>query len=248
MKRYQVLLFDADNTLFDFDRAERHALRESVTEAGRVFDETMFRLFHEINDGLWKQIETGEMTRTFLRTERFRLLAEKLGWEQSKAEEAGLRYVEHLGRCAFLVPGAHELCRDIARTGRYRMYIVTNGITSVQKSRFAASPLSPCFDGMFISEEIGVSKPAPAYFAHVAEATGNLPRDAYLVIGDSLTSDISGGIGAGMDTCYYAPHGSRAGNQFPQITYTIASLDDLRGILDIAETGASYDETDSGAD
>ena len=155
MKRYEYLLFDADNTLFDFSLAEYISFGETCRAGNLPYSEELYRTYSEINDSLWKRIEKKEITLEFLKTERFRLLLLTMGWADDeatlrKAEELRDTYVETLGQQTCIVDGAEELCKALA--GRYKMYLVTNGIGRIQRFRFNHSVLKPYFDGIFISE------------------------------------------------------------------------------------------------
>ena len=230
--KHKILLFDADNTLFDFDKAEKIVFAKTFTDAGFACGDDVFARFHRINASLWRQIETGEMTRELLKSERFRRLLVELNLDTSVAAELGDAFVANLGQCNVLIDGALEICEELAMTGKFAMFIVTNGISSVQRGRFYSSPISRFFDGIFISDDIGISKPSKEYFDHVFANTGNRDRGEYLIIGDSLTSDIKGGIDSGIDTCYYNRGATAGGNNInSRITYTISDLGELLGIL-----------------
>jgi len=231
-REYKVLLFDADNTLFDFDKAEKIVFAKTFADGGYECSEDVFARFHRINARLWRRIETGEMTRKLLRSERFRLLLNEMNLDTASAVNLGNAFIDNLAQCNILIDGALEVCRAIAETKRFAMYIVTNGISNVQRGRFHSSPISQYFDGIFISDDIGISKPSQGYFDFVfANTDGRALRD-YLIIGDSLTSDVKGGIDAGIDTCFYN-RGADVTYKNPEITYTISDLGDLRDILNI---------------
>ena len=237
MKRYEYLLFDADNTLFDFSLAEYISFGETCRKGDLPYSEELYRAYSEINDSLWKRIEKKEITLEFLKTERFRLLLVSMGWKDDeitlgKAEKLRDTYVETLGKQACLVDGAEELCKALA--GRYKMYLVTNGIGRIQRSRFGKSALKPYFDGIFISEEMGTAKPEKAYFDHVLREIGSPEREKCLVIGDSLTSDCDGAIASGLDICWYNPKNGDAKNR--TLTYTVTKLSDIIRLLDESET------------
>ena len=237
MKRYEYLLFDADNTLFDFSLAEYISFGETCRAGNLPYSEELYRTYSEINDSLWKRIEKKEITLEFLKTERIRLLLLTMGWADDeatlrKAEELRDTYVETLGQQTCIVDGAEELCKALA--GRYKMYLVTNGIGRIQRSRFGKSVLKPYFDGIFISEEMGTAKPEKAYFDHVLREIGSPEREKCLVIGDSLTSDCDGAIASGLDICWYNPKNGDAKNR--ALTYTVTKLSDIIRLLDESET------------
>ena len=232
MKKYEYLLFDADNTLFDFSKAEFLAFRIATESGGIPFSEEIYQKYSEINDSLWKKLETGEINLEFLKLERFRLLLISLGYEESgdsakKAIFLKDSYIEALGKQTCLIKGAVEICRALST--KYKMYLITNGISNIQRARFDSSELKPFFREMFVSEEIGAAKPSVAYFDHVFSRLGNPSKDKCLVIGDSLTSDCDGAISYGLDICRFNPKGES--DQGRRITYTVKKLEELLDIL-----------------
>jgi len=123
-----------------------------------------------------------------------------------------------------LIDGALDVCRTLS--GACRLYIVTNGIKSVQTRRFSASALKDFFSGVFISEEIGFEKPHRSYFEAVARQIEGFAPQSTLIIGDSLSSDILGGINAGLSTCWFNPEGKKAPEGLT-IDFEIAALHEL---------------------
>lgn len=224
---YSIVLFDADNTLLDFTRAEHDALCECLSIRGISTDADTVALYSAINDSHWKRLERGETTRTRLRVERFTEFFSAVGYSGDPVAMAD-DYVEALSRQSHLIDGALELIR--ALYGHCRLYIVTNGITSVQKSRFGRCALAPYFDRCFISEEMGFAKPDRRFFDLVASSVPNFIPEETIVIGDSLSSDIQGGINAGLDTCWYNPNGQNAPSHMNS-TYTVSRLEDIQDII-----------------
>ena len=224
---YRFALFDADNTLLDFTAAEDHAIKECLLARGLPADREMISLYSTINDGHWKRLEQGFTTRDRLRVERFSDFFRVVGYRGDPVTMAD-DYVEALPQQTQMIDGALELISSLH--GRCKLYIVTNGITSVQTRRFGGCPLAKYFDACFISEQMGCAKPEKQFFDQVAAAIpGFDPREA-LVIGDSLSSDIRGGINAGLDTCWFNPQG-KAAPADTKITYTIHHLFELKSIL-----------------
>ncbi len=227
-KHYPWLWFDADGTLFDYQRAEATALRQTFASLHLPFEESYLDLYREINQGLWQALERQEITQAALRLRRFELLLEAIQLKTS-IEQLSSVYLEQLAISAELMEGAYEVLEILHKTSR--IAIVTNGLRDVQRGRFARSPIQPFVDELIISEEIGVAKPNPAYFEAASARTGNPPKRDILLIGDSLTSDIQGGVNYGIDTCWYNP----AGEPRPEgltITYEIKQLRELLEILD----------------
>lgn len=224
---YPYLLFDADNTLFDFDQAERNAHLLLCRAHGLAFSEEGYQLYHKCNADLWRDFDRGLCTKEYLLVERFRRYLAITG-ERADPEALNRDHLRALGEGAMLLPGAEELCRVLSR--EHRLYLLTNAVASVQKARFANSAIAPYFQGAFISEEVGVGKPDPAYFDYVFHAVPGLARDNALVIGDSLTSDIQGANNAGLPCCWFNPKGQPR-PQGLRIDYEIRALEELYAIV-----------------
>ena len=224
---YRIALFDVDNTLLDFTRAEHDAIVACLAARGISTDEDTVSLYSAINDGHWKRLEQGLTTRDKLKVDRFSDFFRAVGYEGDPAV-MGRDYEATLARQAHLIDGALDLIQRLH--GRCELYIVTNGLAAVQKSRFGGCPLAPYFDGCFISEELGCAKPEKRFFDHVAAAIPAFDPGEAIVIGDSLSSDIRGGINAGIDTCWFNPHGKPAPDGM-EITHTVTALHEIIPIL-----------------
>ena len=232
---FRHLLFDADNTLLDFDACEAAALERLFRELEIPWNEEARLTYHRANEELWKALERGELTQEELLDSRFDRAFRRLGVRGKDGRAAEARYRELLGEGAFLIPGAEEACRDLARD--HLLWLVTNGISGTQRSRMARSGLDRWFRGFFISGEMGVQKPQPEYFRRVMAALGEPDPREVLLIGDSLTSDIRGGNQAGIPTCWFNPHGKE--NTTPwRPDYEVRELGRIRELAGTAGEGA----------
>lgn len=227
MKQYKYLLFDADNTLFDFDKSEDEAFRLTMQEFSLPSDPNVSTIYHSVNDALWKALERGEITQSKLRVERFRQLLEIIHGDQSLADSMNHVYVKNLSAMSYTLESAESVLK--ALSSEFPIYLVTNGLYEVQSKRFAASPLAAYIKDIFISEKIGVSKPAKEYFDYVMANIGDPIAQHYLVIGDSLTSDIKGAAVSGMDSVWFNPHKKQATDA--RFTYTVERLTELIPLL-----------------
>ena len=226
VKKYNVLLLDADDTLLDFKATERESVKKVLSEFGVPADDATVSLYSSINKALWKAHERGEISRQEILDRRFTQLFEALSVE-ADGIEAERRYRFLLGEGKQVIPGALELCERLRKN--YRLYIITNGVAKTQRSRLEGSGITSRVDGIFISEEIGISKPNAGFFDAVF-AELKVPREEALIVGDSLTSDIKGGINAGVDTCWYNPEALVCdGDVLP--TYEIDALNKLEELL-----------------
>ncbi len=232
MKPYTYLLFDVDNTLLDFDRSEHDAMALALREHGFPDDEEIIATYSRINDEHWELLEKGEIDRATLIWHRFQVLGEVCGLSPMDPVAFAKSYVKHLSHQSFLLGNSYEVCRQLAQ--HYTLCAITNGNAGVQHGRFDPSPLFPLFHSVYISEDIGHNKPSQAYFDVVRAALPDLDPAHALVIGDSLTSDIAGGVRWGTDTCWLCPDPSRCGDAAARglaPTYTITQIDELLDIL-----------------
>jgi len=224
--KYTWLLFDADDTLFDFPRAEANALRWTLEQSGLPSDNPAdFEIYARCNQQVWQEFERGELTSQELRVKRFRLFFDEVGLAGDPQTVSPL-YLRNLALGSDLLPGAEAVIRAVQ--GRYRLALVTNGLKEVQRPRLARSALRDSFEHVFISEEVGAAKPSSAYFDAVFAGIGHPPRTSVLLIGDSLTSDMRGGLAYGLDTCWYNP--TAKPTDLP-VTYQIRQLEELLPLL-----------------
>ena len=224
---YTWILFDADGTLFDYDQAEINALEGAFHDLGLPFIDDYIKTYRAINLQVWQDFEAGRVSSIRLRTLRFERLFEAAGINANPADFSRC-YLARLARQSVLMPDAEETVRALSRQSQ--MAIVTNGLKDVQRPRLAGSPIADHFAHMIISEEVGAAKPHPAYFEFVLDHIGRPPLANILIVGDSLTSDIQGGINAGIDTCWYNPLGL-PNNQPVRPRYVIRTLTEILRIV-----------------
>lgn len=229
-RKYTTLLWDLDNTLLDFDYSEKEAILRCFQAEGLPADDAVVSLYSKINDGYWKQLELGRVTREYLVTARFRDLFDQLGITGVDVEDFRIHYQEELGSVYRYIEDSLNLCKSLKAEG-FHQYIITNGTPSVQYHKLKLSGLDQVMDGIFVSEELGASKPAPAFFKVCLDRIEEKDPGKILVIGDSLTSDIKGGIQAGLPTCWYKRQAACNKTTW-QPDYEIESLHDIRDILE----------------
>ena len=223
MRRYQWLLFDADGTVFDYDRAENIALVEVFRLMGVTFDPAYLTAYRHINQALWQAVEKGELTLSRLKVHRFELLLQTIGVAYPPSAFSA-SYLNCLADRSELVENAAEVVQ--ALHGKYRIAILTNGLQVVQRERLAKSIIHQYVAEVIISEEIGVSKPAREFFDAALARLGHPSHREALMIGDSWASDILGAIQYGLDACWFNPeHKPRPVGY--GVTREIASLREL---------------------
>ena len=230
MAYYYCLLLDADNTLLDFDEAERKALNETFTQFELPVDAETVALYDRINKGLWAALDRGEMKAEKLAVERFSCLGKELN-RPLDAQQMSRAYLEQLAQHGDTMPGALEALKELSEVAT--LAVVTNGFEKVQMNRLALSGLDRYLDGVFISEKVGATKPSKKIFDTALNTLGIEHRDRVLVVGDSLRTDVLGGNKLGLHTCWYNPNGQEPGDAQP--TYTVTRLEELYPIVMEAE-------------
>ncbi|NMB07842.1 MAG: noncanonical pyrimidine nucleotidase, YjjG family, partial [Tissierellia bacterium] len=196
---YEVLIFDADDTLFDFRKSEEYAIKNTMIDFNIEYKrEKHLNMYRNINDALWKKYEKGNITQKKLKIERFKIFSEKLNITFDEDEFAKV-YMKYLASSSFLYKESMPLIKDLHKD--YKLLIITNGLSDVQNNRIRKSPIGKYFEDIIISEEVGFQKPNPEIFEYALRRFNGIDKNKFLMIGDSLTSDIKGGINFGIDTC-----------------------------------------------
>ena len=225
---YRYLLFDADDTLFDFDQGSRNAFREAMAMQGLSASDEDYDRYAAINLALWKQFEKGEIEKEAILTKRFRDYTARYG-VPAEPDHLNEDYKSAISHQNILMPNAYEVLLALKEKG-YRLFIITNGDAAIQHKRLAKSPITPLVEKVFISEEIGAAKPSREFFKAVADGIEGFDATKALVIGDSESSDMLGAQNAGIDACYFSPKGMTLPDSI-FAKYTVRSLPERLTLL-----------------
>lgn len=225
--RYPVVLFDLDHTLLDSDASERAAFDLTMRSIDVEPTGEVFSVYHQLNQALWRQVESGAMNPNDVKVRRFEQLLDALG-SSGDPVEMGATFVRGLADNGDLYAGARELLERLQ--GRARLAMVTNGIGAVQRGRIERLDLTKYFDAVSISGELGMAKPGPAIFDHTLDGLGVDDRASVVMVGDSLASDVAGGINAGIDTIWFNPRAEQADDVVP--THDVISLGAVGDLVD----------------
>lgn len=221
------VLFDLDDTLFDFHKAEKIALTKTLVHFGIDPTEETLALYSTINAAHWKRLELGEISREEVKVGRYRELFKTIGVECDPVK-ATAYYESMLAIGHYFMPGAPELLEELYR--KYRLYIVSNGTAKVQEGRIGSSGIAKYMDGIFISQILGANKPDKQFFDICFAEITDFSLSETVIIGDSLSSDIKGGINAGITTVWFNPKGIENDNDIKP-DYTIKELSEVPGLL-----------------
>lgn len=228
---YTTLLFDADNTLFDFDAAEASALRAVCKTLGVEMDRRVFNLYHHINKKCWADFEKGKLPQEEIQFTRFSRFLHRL---ESDADpiKIGDQYLDGLSKSKTLVDGTVEML-DRLQAMNYELVVITNGLKQVQRAHFEHTGLTHYFSEIIVSDEIGVSKPHKAFFDYTFQKIKQQDKSKVLIVGDGLSSDIKGGMKYGVDTLWFNKRGIELPKGFKP-TYRMEKLEEIFGILQVS--------------
>ena len=226
--KYEWIMFDVDNTLLDYDAAEKLALKNTLQTFGIKWKDEILPYYQEINKILFKQLEKGEISSNTLRIKRFELLF----YEFDITHDVSLfaeKYLNHFSNGSMLLPTVKKVIVKLYKS--FKLIILTNGISDVQRTRINKSGIGHCFSELVISDEVGVSKPNKGIFEYAFVKMSNPEKNKVLIVGDSLSSDIKGGSTYGIDTCWYNPKNASTKDKI--YTYEIKDFSELESIVNI---------------
>ena len=225
---FEILFLDLDDTILDFKKAERIAISKTIRDFGLEPTEEVLHRYHLINKWHWEQLELGKLTREEVLQNRFGALFAEFGVTADQAACARA-YEQNLSIGHYFLPGAEETVDYLSK--HYRLFLTSNGTASVQKGRMTSANLYRFFEKVFVSQEIGHNKPSRAYFdGCIAQIPGFDPKKT-IIVGDSLSSDIKGGINAGIATCWVNP-AHAPGREDIRPDYEIEYLNQLPALLE----------------
>ncbi len=226
--KYNLFLFDLDDTLLDFKESERLSFYSSLQDIGITSNiDELFKLYQIENNALWKLFEKGQTTKDFLKVERFRKVfkAFNINLDPSIASQ---RYLDSLPQSVVLVDYAQEICEFVSKIGE--IGIITNGILHVQKQRINNSKLKPFINFLSVSDECGYAKPDPRFFEYTVKKAAHFSKESTIIIGDRFDADIVGGHQFGIDTCWFNPE-NKTNTESIKPTFQISSLKEIQKII-----------------
>ncbi len=224
----EFLFLDLDDTILDFHKAERLAIAKTISQMGVEPTDAVLDRYRQINKAHWEALERHELTREQVLVGRFRVLFQELG-ASVDPEGCARAYEDNLSQGHWFLPGALEAVQSLSK--KYKLYLASNGTAKVQAGRLKSADISKYFQEIFVSQEVGFNKPDLGYFETCFSRIPGFRRDRAMMVGDSLTSDIQGGITAGIRTCWINPQGL----PYPQNMkpdYILPALSGLEALLE----------------
>lgn len=234
--KYSIVLIDSDETIFDYQKCERHAFIKTImaelNDNNVDYSEKLYAEYKIINKKLWIEYHKGLISKNELLKNRFTMLFNKFNLEIT-VDKFSENYLIHLSESTFLMPYAKDVIREISE--HIKIVIVTNGVAKVHKNRIMKSEISEAISNVFVSGEFEDSaqyqKPNPIFFEYIHKIVApNIEKNKILMIGDSLESDVAGGNNYGIDTCWYNyKRDENRSNIKP--TYEVACLKEIPNII-----------------
>ena len=223
----EFLFLDLDDTILDFHKAEKIALTKTLRSFGLEPDDRILARYSEINIAHWQRLERKELTRQQVVVGRFDVFFREQG-VFADPEQVALCYEDNLSIGHYFLPGAEEALKRLSK--KYKLYLASNGTAKVQAGRLASANIGHYFQKIFVSQEIGADKPDILYFEGCAKQIPGFDPQKAMIVGDSLTSDIQGGINAGMKTVWVNPQ-QKSYPEHIVPDYQIESLSQLEELL-----------------
>ena len=228
MKRL-ILLLDADDTILDFNRAETIAISKVLESYELMSYKDIVKNYKIINSQVWSEYEKNLITREELAYIRFDRLFKMYDIKGIDSKKICEDYRIALANTPTTIYGVKKFLNSIYKI--HDLYIITNGIVHTQKTRFKLANLDKYFIDVFISEAINMRKPDKEFFDYVKNNIANYNNDIAYIIGDSLTSDILGGINSHIKTIWFNKK-NRKKNLDIVPDYEVKSYDELNILLD----------------
>lgn len=229
MGRFTTILWDVDGTLLDFIYAQRACMKNCFEKMGMTITEEMLVRYSEINDSYWKRLELGQVTKDELLTGRFSDLFEEFGMTDADPDEFRIAYETGLGEVYKYTENSYDVCSGLY--GRVDQYVITNGISMTQRNKLKLSGLDKFMEDIFVSEDADAPKPFKGFFDYCMDRIREKDKSRMLIVGDSLTSDIKGGVLYGIPTCWYRPEGMVNDSDYKP-DYEINKLEDVFRLLE----------------
>lgn len=231
--KIKVLFLDIDNTLLDFDAAAAWAMEQCFQKAGLNYNPEMYTIFTEENNKIWHRIERKELTMDDLFYVRWQAILKRLSLTADGVEmEKEFRVLLNLS--AVPIDGAEEILVYLSKKG-YCLCAASNGPYDQQIRRLKKADMLKFFSHCFVSEKLGADKPSRQFFDGCLKELPGIKPEECMMIGDSLTADITGGRSYGMSTCWYLPSVEKYKEEISKsdksADYVIHELLELKNIL-----------------
>ncbi len=208
-----VVWVDLDDTLIDFTTNAHTALvgmwnDEPLLQRLFAAPDVWAECYEHHNLALWAEYNVGNITRNYLRMERFRRPLVEAGMNDADAREVSVRfdplYLDYLAMGKALMPGAIELLEALRKSG-VKIGVLSNGFKEVQFRKIRNTGLDPYIDIVVLSDDIEVNKPDIRIYNYAMMRSECEDCSRHLMVGDNPDTDIKGAVNAGWHAIWYHP-------------------------------------------
>ena len=233
MNSYIHILLDLDDTVFDFPLSEKTAFNKTMEKLGIEDADSLRAVYTVENTKCWKQIEQKTMQREEMFWRRWANTFDAAGiTSDTPYLEINSMYMEELSKLGIYLPGAEEFMKELRSIPGITISLITNGTSKSANGRIRASGIGQYADYIFVSHDIGYDKPDVRFFECVLNTVKDTDKAHYLVVGDSLTSDMKGANNAGLPCCLFAKDGRfPVGAEDLRIDHKTASYGEILNII-----------------
>lgn len=229
--KYRTILLDIDNTLLDFSASEKIAFKNLLKDLNIQYSDDLKAHYKTVNHQLWSDYEKGLISSETIKEQRFAKSFDRFNLSLTGLEMDAM-YRNHLEENTVIIDGAKAMLESLSKD--HKLVIVTNGIASSQYKRLENAKISKYFDYVAVSSEIGYTKPHQGFFDTLSANYPHIDKETTLIVGDSLSADIKGGMNWGIDTCWFNPHAQKNTTDFI-FDYEIQNLMDLLKVVGVKE-------------
>lgn len=223
VNNYEYLFFDADQTLFDFQDASKLAFAHFCKINNIPNLERAYKSYSRHNKEAWHDLEAGKISALQLRERRFSRFIKDMNLSLDPMASNKL-YLDLLVEHTELYEDTRETLEQLAHS--HNIYVITNGLQEAQRRRLAKTGITDYFQGIIVSDEIGVAKPSKQYFEHAFELANNPSPEEILIVGDSYNSDIKGAHNMNVSSALVSRFGTPSFRGKPP-TYFVQDLKSL---------------------
>ncbi|MDE6058772.1 MAG: HAD family hydrolase [Clostridia bacterium] len=196
MTHKELLIFDLDDTLFDYVQTEIFAIKAACLAQDIPFDENTYKVYKRANN-----LAKKELPSYIMNLPQFRMLRADKFFElmslNSKDKDRFIADYMNASQTGVLFDDVEDVLRQL---NKFRKVIGTNGSTFPRYQKLINSSIRDCFDGFYSSEMLDVSKPDNRFYEAIIQKE-TVSKERVLVIGDNLETDIYGAINAGIECC-----------------------------------------------
>lgn len=238
MNTYKYLIFDVDDTIYDFDSAFINAQKNVATLLGVDYSEEYKEIDEKTAWKAWEEMHLDDTDiedvqknyhqyyREYIKR-HFKYLLSELNAEVELVQVVKCYENSIAESSEFIEESTLSVICELANS--YKIVLATNGMENIQEKRI--EKLKPYVHSYFISEAMGAIKPTLDYYRMIMEKLNCNPKEC-LMIGDSITNDIIGAKSIGMDVCFFNPNGKNINSNIV-CEYNIKSINDLKEILSL---------------